>query len=84
MARLISGFEALLAEQDGKGAGRPSAPGRVTAAKPAARSGERAAPRRAGSRPEASKPAAKTAAASAKAGSRSPGVGGRTRTRQAS
>jgi AcrR family transcriptional regulator len=67
IARLISGFETLLAEQDGK---RPSAAGRVTAAKPAARSGEGAAPRRTSSRPEASKPAAKTAAASAKAGSR--------------
>lgn len=79
IARLIRGFEALLAEQDGK---RPSAAGRVTAAKPAARSGERAAPQRAStSRPEASKPAAKTAAASTKAGSQN--VGGRTRTRQA-
>jgi len=70
IARLISGFEALLAEQDGKVAGRPSAARRVTAAKTAARSGERAAPRRASSRPEASEHAVKTAAASTKAGSR--------------
>ena len=71
IARLISGFEALLAGQDSKAAGSPSAAMRATAAKPAARSGERAAPRAAStSRPEASKPAAKTAAASAKAGSR--------------
>jgi AcrR family transcriptional regulator len=83
MARLISGFEALLAEQDGKAAGRSSAARRVTAAKPAARSGERAAPRRAStSRPEASKPAASTPAASTKAGN--PGGRTRTRTRQAS
>jgi AcrR family transcriptional regulator len=83
MARLISGFEALLAEQDGKAAGGSSAARRVTAAKPAARSGERAAPRRAStSRPEASKPAASTPAASTKAGN--PGGRTRTRTRQAS
>jgi AcrR family transcriptional regulator len=82
IARLISGFAALLAEQDGK---RPSVARRVTAAKPASRSGERAAPAQAStSRPEAAKPAAKTAAASAKAGSRSTGAGARTRTQQAS
>ena len=82
IARLISGFEALLAEQDGQ---RPSAARRVTAPKPAARSGERAAPQRAStSGPEASKAAAKAAAAPTKAGSRSPGAGGRTRTPRAS
>jgi AcrR family transcriptional regulator len=47
MARLISGFETLLREQDyGAAGGRPAAR-RVTAAKPAAKSGERAAPKRA-------------------------------------
>ena len=82
IARLISGFEALLAEQDGQ---RPSAARRATAPKPAARSGERAAPRRASTpRPEASKAAAKTAAAPTKAGSRPPSAGGRTRTPRAS
>jgi AcrR family transcriptional regulator len=47
MARLISGFEALLREQDGKAAGRRPAARRATAAKPAARPAERAASRRA-------------------------------------
>lgn len=43
MARLISGFEALLREQDGKATGRRSATRRVTAAESAARPGGRAA-----------------------------------------
>jgi AcrR family transcriptional regulator len=81
IARLISGFEALLAEQDGKAAAR-----RVTAAKPAARPAERAASRRATpSRPQATaEPAAKSAAAPAKAASGSQSAGGRTRSRRAS
>jgi AcrR family transcriptional regulator len=81
IARLISGFEALLAEQDGKAAAR-----RVTAAKPAARPAERAASRRATpSRPQATaKPAAESAAAPAKAASGSQSAGGRTRSRRAS
>jgi AcrR family transcriptional regulator len=81
IARLISGFEALLAEQDGKAAAR-----RVTAAKPAARPAERAASRRATpSRPQATaKPAAESAAAPAKAASGSQSAGGRTGSRRAS
>jgi len=43
MGRLICGFEALLREQDAKAPGRRPATKRATAAKPAARSGERAA-----------------------------------------
>jgi AcrR family transcriptional regulator len=43
MARLRSGFEALLREQDTKPAGRRPATRRVTAARPAARPAERAA-----------------------------------------
>jgi AcrR family transcriptional regulator len=85
MARLISGFEALLREQEAKADGRQPAAKRVTAAKPAARSGERAASRRAAaSTPE---PAAKAAAEPAPASKTAPGshpVGGRTRTRRAS
>ena len=85
MARLISGFEALLHEQNSKAAGRESATKRVIAAKPAARSGERAAsPRAATSRsPGAAKPAARSAATS-KTAPGSQTVGGRTRTRRAS
>jgi AcrR family transcriptional regulator len=65
MARLISGFEALLAEQEPKGGGRQPAAKRETAAKPAARSGERSTSRRAaGSAPA---PATKAAANSAPA-----------------
>jgi hypothetical protein len=84
MGRLISGFEALLREQDAK-AGRRASARRVTAARPAARSGERAAPRRA-SRPgsgAAAKPAVRSAAAS-KAAPDSQAAGGRTRARRAS
>ncbi len=97
MGRLISGFEALLREQDTKTGGRQVAAKRVTAAKPPVRSGERAAPRRAAAsgpggaakpaaeKPAAEKPAAeKPAEAPAKAGTGSQTVGGRTRTRQAS
>jgi AcrR family transcriptional regulator len=62
MARLISGFEALLGEQEPKGGGRQPAAKRETAAKPAARSGERTTSRRAGSAPA---PATKAAANSA-------------------
>jgi len=85
MARLISGFEALLREQDIKTAGRQAATKRVTAAKPAARSGERAASRRATASRSgaAAKPAAKSAAAS-KAAPGSQAVSGRTRTPRAS
>ena len=88
MARLISGFEALLREQDTqatKVSGRRSATKRVTAAKPAARSGERAASRRAtaSSAGAAAKDAVGSAATS-KAAPRSQGAGGRTRTRRAS
>jgi AcrR family transcriptional regulator len=85
MARLISGFEALLREQDTRAAGRQSATKRVTAAKRAASSEERAVPPRAtASRSGASaKPAARSAATSkAMAGSQT--AGGRTRTRRAS
>ncbi len=84
MARLISGFEALLREQGTKAAGRQPATKRVTAAKPAARSGEPAASRRAtASRsPGAAKPAKPAAASKAAPGSQA--VGGRTRTRRAS
>jgi AcrR family transcriptional regulator len=65
MARLISGFEALLGEQEPKGGGRQPAAKRETAAKPAARSGERSTSRRAaGSAPA---PATKAAANSAPA-----------------
>lgn len=80
MARLISGFEALLREQDTKTAGRQPATKRVTAAKPAARSGARAASRRvtASRSGAAAKPAAKSAAAS-KAAHGSQTVSGRTR-----
>jgi AcrR family transcriptional regulator len=84
MARLISGFEALLREQDINASGRRPAAKRVTAAKPAASSGERAASRRA-TEPRsgaAAKPAARSAAASNAPGSQN--AGGRTRTRQAS
>ena len=85
MARLISGFEALLREQEAKAGGRQPAAKRVTAAEPAARSGERAASRRvAASTPG---PAAKAAAEPAPASKTAPGsqpVGGRTRTRRAS
>jgi AcrR family transcriptional regulator len=45
MARLISGFETLLREQDAKPTGRKSATGRASAAKPAAKSGQSAAPK---------------------------------------
>ena len=85
MARLISGFEALLREQDTNASGRRSATKRVTAAKPAARSGERAASRRAtaSSAGAAAKDAVGSAATS-KAAPRSQGAGGRTRTRRAS
>ncbi len=87
MARLISGFEALLREQDTqdtKVSGRQSATKRVIAAKPATRSGERAESRRANPprSAAAAKPAARSAAASNATGSQN--VGGRTRTRQAS
>ena len=78
MARLISGFQALLGEQGTKTAGRQPATKRVTGAKTAARSGEPAASRRA-----AAKPAANSAEAS-KAASGSQAVSGRTRTRRAS
>jgi hypothetical protein len=83
MARLISGFEALLREQGTKAAGRQPATKRVTAAKPAPRSGEPAASRRAtASRsPGAAKPAKSAAASKAAPGSQA--VGGRTRTRRA-
>src|SRR5258708_38300316 len=97
MGRLISGFEALLREQDPKPGGRQVAAKRVTAAKPPVRSGERAAPRRAAAsgpggaakpaaeKPAAEKPAAeKPAEAPAKAGTGSQTVGGRTRTAPAS
>ena len=89
IGRLISGFEALLREQDTKTGGRQVAAKRVTAAKPPVRPGERAAPRRAASgpgaaaKPAAEKPAA-PAEAPAKAGTGSQTVGGRTRSRQAS
>jgi AcrR family transcriptional regulator len=85
MARLISGFEALLREQNTKAAGRQSATKRVTAAKRAASSGERAAPQRAAASRSgaAAKPAARSAATSkATAGSQT--AGGRTRARRAS
>jgi AcrR family transcriptional regulator len=78
MARLISGFEALLREQDTKTAGRQPATKQATVGKAAPRSGERAASRR-----TAAKPAAKSAAAS-KAAPGSQAAGGRTRTRRAS
>src|SRR5258707_11392017 len=85
MGRLISGFEALLREQEARAGGRQPAAKRVTAAEPAARSGERAASRRvAASTPG---PAAKAAAEPAPASKTAPGsqpVGGRTRTRRAS
>jgi AcrR family transcriptional regulator len=68
MARLISGFEALLSEQEPKGGGRQPAAKRETAAKPAARSGDRATSRRAaGSTPASAAKAAGTAAPAAKA-----------------
>jgi hypothetical protein len=80
MARLISGFEVLLLEQDTKTTGRQPATMRVTAAKPAARSGERTASRRATASRSAvaAKPAAKSAAES-KAAPGSQTVSGRTR-----
>src|SRR5258708_22396362 len=85
MGRLISGFEALLREQEAKAGGRQPAAKRVTAAEPAARSGERAASRRvAASTPG---PAAKAAAEPAPASKTAPGsppVGGPTRTPRAS
>src|SRR5258708_40345829 len=91
MGRLISGFEALLREQDTKTGGRQVAAKRATAAKPPVRSGERAAPRRgaasgpgAAAKPAAAKPAAKPAEAPAKAATGSQNVAGRTPTRQAS
>jgi AcrR family transcriptional regulator len=63
MARLLSGFETLLREQDGKASGRRSAARRVTSAAPVPRSAGRAAPKPAASRSGttakgASKPAA--------------------------
>ena len=92
MGRLISGFEALLGEQEAKAGGRQPAAKRVTAAKPAAKSGEpaaRSAERAASRRAAASTPgpAAKAAAEPAPASKTAPGsqpVGGRTRTRRAS
>ena len=88
MARLISGFEALLREQDTqdtKVSGCRSATKRVTAAKSAPGLGERAASRRAtaSSAGAAAKDAVGSAATS-KAASRSQSAGGRTRTRRAS
>jgi AcrR family transcriptional regulator len=85
MARLISGFEALLREQDTNASGRRPATKRVTAAKPAPGPGERAASRRATS--SGAGAAAKDAvgsAATSKAAPRSQSAGGRTRTRRAS
>jgi AcrR family transcriptional regulator len=99
MARLISGFEALLREQDVKTAGRQPATKRApaanpaatsanpaaTSAKPAARSGERAASREATASSSATM--AKSAAKSAVASKAAPGsqtVSGRTRTQRAS
>jgi hypothetical protein len=68
MARLISGFEALLGEQEPEGGGRQPAAKRVTAAKPAARSGERTTSRRAaGSTPAAAPKTAANSAPAAKA-----------------
>jgi AcrR family transcriptional regulator len=84
MARLISGFETLLREQETKTAPRQPPAKRVTAAKPAARSGERAAtPSTAASSSAEAKPAAKSAAAP-KTASGSQNGAGRTRTRRAS
>jgi AcrR family transcriptional regulator len=71
MARLISGFEVLLREQDTKTTGRQPATKRVTAAKPAARSGERAVSRRATA--PRSGVAAKSAAKSAAESKAAPG-----------
>jgi hypothetical protein len=73
MGRLISGFEALLRDQDTKAAGRRSATRRVTAAQPAAK---RATASRSGT---AAKDTARSAAKS-KAAPRSQTAGGRTRT----
>jgi len=80
MARLISGFEVLLLEQDTKATGRQPATKRVTAAKPAAKPGERTASRRATASRSgvAAKPATKSAAES-KAAPGSQTVSGRTR-----
>jgi AcrR family transcriptional regulator len=78
LGRLISGFEALLAEQDSKPGRAPSAK-RVTA-KPAASPGERAESRRAA--PSRARTAAKAPAkpaAAAKAATSSESAGGRTR-----
>jgi AcrR family transcriptional regulator len=85
MARLISGFEALLREQDTNASGRRPATKRVTSAKPAPGPGERATSRRATS--SGAGAAAKDAvgsAATSKAAPRSQSAGGRTRTRRAS
>jgi AcrR family transcriptional regulator len=85
MARLISGFEALLREQDTNSPGRRPATKQVTAATPAPGPGERAASRRAtaSSAGAAAKDTVGSAATS-KAAPRSQSVGGRTRTRRAS
>jgi AcrR family transcriptional regulator len=83
LGRLISGFEALLAEQDSKPGRAPSAK-RVTA-KPAASPGERAESRRAA--PSRARTAAKAPAkpaAAAKAATSSESAGGRTRAPRAS
>jgi len=83
LGRLISGFEALLAEQDSKPGRAPSAK-RVTA-KPAASSGERAASRRAA--PSRARTAAKVPAkpaAASKTATSSESAGGRTRAPRAS
>lgn len=83
LGRLISGFEALLAEQDSKPGRAPSAK-RVTA-KPAASSGERAASRRAA--PSRARTAAKAPAepaAASKTATSSESAGGRTRAPRAS
>jgi AcrR family transcriptional regulator len=84
MGRLISGFEALLGEQDAR-AGRRPAGRRAAAARPAAGSGERAAPRQAAASTSGAvgKPAAGPVAA-AKAAPGSQAAGGRTRARRAS
>jgi AcrR family transcriptional regulator len=67
MARLISGFEALLGEQEPKAGGRQPAAKRETATKPAARSGERATSRRPAASPPASAAKAATTAGRAPA-----------------
>ena len=88
MGRLISGFEALLRDQDtpdSRAAGRRPAARRATAAKPAARSGERAAPKRATAARSgaATDGTARSAARSAAKSAAAPGAqaaAGRTRT----